>query len=437
MTAGNNKESMKQVFNKYYLAKDEHGRIIETRRKLFYRVAIFIASAEELYGASQETIHQRALEFFQLMANNYFLPCTPVLMNAGKPRPMLSACFVLPVEDTIEGIFEAVNNTALIQRAGGGTGFNFGRLRPTGDKVLSSGGKTSGPIVFIGVFSSTTHAIQQGAFRRGANMGMLPIEHPDIVLFINVKNNPVALTNFNLSIAITDAFMEAILKKPYSPHIVVNPRNGNRYYIPKTINVNSYTIDDLIPSDRPANNCLTVTDLWNMIVYSAWATGEPGLVFIDRVNRDNPTPALGPIEATNPCGEQPLMPYECCTLGSINLSQLVKDDCTDLDWELFEKVITTATRFLDNCIDMNWYPLYAIREASKANRKIGLGVMGFADALIRLSIRYDSVEAEEFASRVSAFLSDTAHNASESLAAERGCFPNWEKSIWNTKETAE
>ncbi|MDO8302189.1 MAG: adenosylcobalamin-dependent ribonucleoside-diphosphate reductase, partial [Sedimentisphaerales bacterium] len=367
------------------------------------------------------------------MAHRIFLPCSPTLMNAGKPRPMLSACFVLPIEDSIEEIFESVKHTALIQRAGGGTGFSFDHLRPTGDRVASSGGTTSGPISFWRVFSEATNAIQQGALRRGANMGLMSIDHPDILKFILAKQNHTAFTNFNISIKVNEKWMRT-LKKPHKVHIVRNPRTGIRYLLPRKLDIATYSIDQLEPYTPKAacdsKKFYTVGDIWTMIVTNAHSSGDPGLLFIDRVNEDNPTPALGPIEATNPCGEQPLMPYECCTLGSINLSQIVLEDGSDLDWDCFAEVIAIAMRFLDNTLDANWYPLAVIEQTSKANRKIGLGIMGFADALIRLGIRYDSDDAQRLASRISSFLTETAHTVSETLAKERGCFPNWAKSVW-------
>jgi ribonucleoside-diphosphate reductase alpha chain len=354
-------------------------------------------------------------------------------MNTGRENEMLSACFVLPVEDSIDAIFDAVRHAALIQKAGGGTGFSFDRLRPTGDIVKSSGGKTSGPISFMRVFSEGTSAIQQGAFRRGANMGMMSIEHPDILHFIYAKNDPSAFTNFNLSVKVSNDFMKQLEDNPDTPHLVTNPRSDKRYVMPRSINIGSYTIDDLLPESRATDGCFTVQEVWDMIVKNAHATGEPGICFIDRVNECNPTPNIGEIEATNPCGEQPLLPYEACNLGSINVCKFVAKARSDLDWDSLAKAVRLAVRFLDDVIDANHYPIPQIEKMTLANRKIGLGIMGFADALILLGIRYDSEKAAEFAEKLASFIQEHAHQASEELAEERGCFPNWIGSIWDTK----
>jgi len=367
-----------------------------------------------------------------MMAEGKFLPNSPTLMNAGRPNGMLSACFVLPVNDSIPEIFEAVKNTALIQKAGGGTGFAFDKLRPTGDTVSSSGGTTSGPISFWRVIAETTNAIQQGAHRRGANMGMMSVEHPDIIRFINAKSDIAAFNNFNISVKITDEFMNLLGKKPDSPHIVTNPRTQQQYVMPKIINVHSYRIQDLRPSSGDRNNCYTVEDIWEMIITNAHATGEPGVCFIDRVNEDNPTPDLGEINATNPCGEQPLLDYGACNLGSLNISKFVLPDGSDMDWQNLSTAIYYAIRFLDNVIDANHWPIPKIRKVSLGNRKIGLGIMGFADALVLLGIRYDSDQAVDFAKRLGQFLQKHAHETSCKLAEKRGSFPNWQGSTWGT-----
>jgi len=430
------------VLKSRYLIKDDKGRCIETPAQMFSRVASLVAQAEARYGAAKARVRQWHKDYYDLMASLRFLPNSPALMNAGR-RGMLSACFVLPVEDSIEGIFEAIKQTALIQQAGGGTGFSFDRLRPTGDRVASSGGTTSGPVSFWRVFSQTTEAIQQGAFRRGANMGMMSVEHPDILKFLHAKQNLKAFTNFNISVKVTDAWMKKVLKSARSPHVVINPRTQQRYLLPKRLDFANYTIADLhelspdarLPALRAAG-FYTVADIWDVLIRCAHATGEPGLVFIDRINRDNPTPALGPIEATNPCGEQPLLPYEACTLGSINLAKFVTyaDGRAALDWPELAGTVALAVRFLDNIIDVCNYPIDDTARLARANRKIGLGVMGFADCLFLLGIPYDSRRGVEFGSHLMKFINNEAHKASSELAEARGPFTNWDGSIWCRKK---
>lgn len=429
------------VLRSRYLIKDQHGKCIETPAQLFSRVASLVAEAEAKYGANNGEIRQWHRKYYDLMASLKFLPNSPALMNAQR-RGMLSACFVLPIEDSIEGIFEAIKQTALIQQAGGGTGFSFDRLRPTGDRVASSGGTTSGPISFWRVFSETTNAIQQGAFRRGANMGMMGVEHPDILKFLRAKQNLRAFTNFNISVKITDDWMKKVLKSGKTLHIVKNPRTQQRYLLPRRIDIKNYTINDLHklagkgkPYSKRAGQFYTISDTWKMIVKCAHKTGEPGVVFIDRINRDNPTPSLGRIEATNPCGEQPLLPYEACTLGSINLTKFVSfaNDKADMDWPALAKTIKLAVRFLDNIIDVCVYPVRNTVRLAQGNRKIGLGVMGFADCLFLLGIPYDSQRGIEFGSELMSFINENAHKASGELADLRGPFPNWSHSIWRTK----
>ncbi len=429
------------VLKSRYLIKDDKDRCIETPAQMFSRVASLVAQAEARYGAAAARVRQWHKDYYDLMASLRFLPNSPALMNAGR-RGMLSACFVLPVEDSIEGIFEAIKQTALIQQAGGGTGFSFDRLRPTGDRVASSGGTTSGPVSFWRVFSETTEAIQQGAFRRGANMGMMSVEHPDILKFLHAKQNLKAFTNFNISVKLTDAWMKKVLKSARSPHVVINPRTQQGYLLPKRLDFANYTIADLheispdakLPALRTAG-FYTVADIWDVLIRCAHATGEPGLVFIDRINRDNPTPALGPIEATNPCGEQPLLPYEACTLGSINLAKFVTyaDGRAILDWPELARTVALAVRFLDNIIDVCNYPVDDTARLARANRKIGLGVMGFADCLFLLGIPYDSRQGVEFGSHLMKFINDKAHHASAELAEMRGPFANWDGSIWRRK----
>jgi len=431
------------VLRSRYLIKDEKGRCIETPAEMFSRLAAVVAGAEAAYGASKTELRSWHKRYYELMASLKFLPNSPALMNAGR-RGMLSACFVLPVEDSIEGIFEAVKQTALIQQAGGGTGFSFDRLRPTGDRVASSGGTTSGPISFWHVFSQTTEAIQQGAFRRGANMGMMSVEHPDILKFLYAKQNLKAFTNFNISVKVTDSWMKKVLRSRCSLHLVTNPRTGLRYLLPRDLNPADYTIDDLhqVPPGRTVGPRLpaelvgrfyTVGDIWQALVRCAHATGEPGLVFIDRINRDNPTPALGAIEATNPCGEQPLLPYEACTLGSINLTKFVEFPERQINWRGLAETVALAVRFLDNVVDACNYPVEQSARLALANRKIGLGVMGFADTLLELGIAYDSRVAVRFGSEVMKFINQHAHRASAELAGLRGPFPNWEQSTWRQK----
>jgi ribonucleoside-diphosphate reductase alpha chain len=411
-------ENSLAVLRARYLSRDEKGEIVETPEVLIHRVAAAVAAAEKMYGADEGRIQSVTNDFYRLMADGTFMPNSPTLMNAGRSFGMLSACFVLPVEDTIDGIFSSIKNTALIQKAGGGTGFSFSRLRPKGDRVASSSGTTSGPLSFMKVFGKATDAIQQGAFRRGANMGIMRIDHPDVVDFINVKQDLGELTNFNLSVGITEEFMRQCLTDPAAEHVVRNPRSGAESRIPKA-----------------DGEVWTVGGLFDLIIERAWRTGEPGVVFLDRINEDNPTPHIGVIEATNPCGEQPLLPYESCNLGSINLAKFVPVGTpgAGFDFEAFRNVIHLSLRFLDNVIDINRYPIPETAEISRNNRKIGLGVMGFADALFAMGIPYDSEEGVAFAEKVMQFLNEESHRASESLASERGVFPNWKGSIWEPR----
>ena len=430
------------VLQSRYLIKDRHGRCIETPAELFSRVTLLAAQAEAKYGADNAEIKQWHRRFYDFVASLKFLPNSPALMNANRPGGMLSACFVLPIEDSIEGIFEAIKQTALIQKAGGGTGFSFDKLRPTGDRIASSGGTTSGPISFWRVFSETTDAIQQGAFRRGANMGMMSVEHPDILKFLHAKQNLKAFTNFNISVKITDDWMKKLDRSGGSLHIVKNPRTQQRYLLPRKIDIENYTINDLhklAGKSRPASGqrrrFYTVSDIWKMLINCAHRTGEPGVVFIDRINRANPTPSLGEIEATNPCGEQPLLPYEACTLGSINLRKFITfaDGKADMDWPGLARAVKLAVRFLDNIIDMSNFPVRNTVRLAQANRKIGLGVMGFADCLFALGIPYDSEQGIEFGGTLMSFINGSAREASNALANLRGPFPNWNDSIWRTE----
>jgi ribonucleoside-diphosphate reductase alpha chain len=431
-------ENALTVLKNRYLFKDEKGKCIETSAELFSRVAWMVASAEKRYGATPEKIKYWHRTFYDLLASLKFLPNSPALMNANRPVQMLSACFVLPVDDSIEAIFETIKHTALIQKAGGGTGFSLDRLRPTGDLVASSGGTTSGPISFWRVFSEATNAIQQGAFRRGANMAMFSVTHPDILKFLHAKQNLDAFTNFNISVKVTDNWMKKLAHRPDANHIVTNPRTGRNYLIPRRIDVENYRIGDLQPTDTKtsaaAKKFYTVADIWKAIIKCAHATGEPGLAFIDRINHDNPVPSLGQIEATNPCGEQPLLPYEACTLGSINVSKFVlqSDGKSPFDYDALAEAVKLAVRFLDDILDAASYPVRQIVRLAQANRKIGLGLMGFADTLFLLGIPYDSDAGIAFGENLMKFIDDHAHKASAALADQRGPFPNWNESIWRT-----
>jgi len=418
------------VLERRYLKKDpESGELIETPRQLFWRVATCVAGAELMFAPeNEERAVSVAEEFYGLMARREFMPNSPCLMNAGREMGMLSACFVIPVEDSIDGIFEAIKATALIQKAGGGTGFSFSRLRPQGDLVRSSGGTTEGPLSFMQVFSKATDAIQQGAFRRGANMGMLRVDHPDILKFITIKDDRSKLENYNLSVAVTDKFCEQVRKDPSALHEVKNPRTGQIEPLAKTTD-----------GGKPSGEFWKVGEIWNMIIEHAHQSGEPGVVFIDRINARNPIKNVGEIEATNPCGEQPLHPYDSCNLGSINLGILVEERPANggtemvFDWERFKTIIHSSTRFLDNVIEVNRYPLRAIENMSKTTRRIGLGVMGFADALYKLGIPYNSEEGLRFGEEIMRVLNEESHVASEILAEERGVFPAWEGSDWEAQ----
>lgn len=394
------------VLNRRYLKKDEQGRVIETPEAMFRRVADNIAQADLNYD-DRADIHKIEHEFYRILSSLEFLPNSPTLMNAGRPLQQLAACFVLPVEDSLESIFDAVKNTALIHQSGGGTGFSFSKLRPRDDLVRTTGGAASGPVSFMRVFNMATEVIKQGGTRRGANMGILRVDHPDILEFISCKADTKEYSNFNISVAVTEEFMRAVEADGDLP--LINP------------------------STHQSVRTLKARDVFDKIVEMAWKTGDPGVVFLDRINRDNPTPHLGDMESTNPCGEQPLLPYEPCNLGSINLTRMLKviGGRYEVDWDKLEQSVQTAVRFLDNVIDMSRYPLDQIDRMAKGNRKIGLGVMGFADMLILLGIPYNSADAVKTGEQIMMFVKDKGWKMSEELARKRGVFPNYTGSIYN------
>jgi ribonucleoside-diphosphate reductase alpha chain len=400
------------VLEKRYLVKNERGEPVERPEDLFWRVSTVVAEADRRYGASDAAVGRLAEEFYALMTQRRFEPNSPTLMNAGRPLGQLSACFVLPVEDALSngsnGIYDTLAHMALIHQSGGGTGFSFSRLRPKGSMVRSTTGVASGPVSFMKLYDASTDAVKQGGTRRGANMGILRIDHPDILDFITCKEDLTQVTNFNISVAVTRKFMDAV-------------RAGEEY--------------DLIDphSGEPAGT-LDARAVWDRMIQGAWRTGEPGVFFVDEANRYNPVPHLGQYEATNPCGEQPLLAYDVCNLGSINVGYYVRDGA--MDWDAFRRDIHLSTHFLDNIIDVNRYPLEQIDALSKRIRRVGLGVMGFADALVRLGIAYDSPEGVEWGRRIMEFVDVEAKRESERLANERGTFPEWEKSIWGPEETA-
>ncbi len=394
------------ILEKRYLKKDAQGKVIESPEEMFWRVARNVAEAERFYG-NRTSPEELSEIFFRMMASLDFLPNSPCLMNAGRDLQQLAACFVLPVEDSLDSIFETVKQTALIHQSGGGTGFSFTHLRPKDDTVQSTGGMASGPLSFMRVFNMATEVIKQGGTRRGANMGVLRVDHPDIMEFITVKQQPNEMLNFNLSVGITKAFMEALEKD--DQYGLINPRTKKEV------------------------SRIRAKEVLETIVSAAWETGDPGILFLDRINESNPTPELGEMESTNPCGEVPLLPYEPCVLGSINLSQMVKkgDKGWEADFEKIRRTVRDAVHFLDNVIDMNQYPLPQISQMAKGNRKIGLGVMGLAHFFIRLGIPYNSQKALEVVKGLMSFIQYQARARSIELAEERGVFPNYKGSIYD------
>ncbi len=413
-------ENARLVLGRRYLKKDVDGNPTEEPETMFWRVARVIAEEDAKFGASEAAVEELAREFYGLMTRGEFEPNSPTLMNAGRPLGQLSACFVLPVDDALSngksGIYDTLKAMALVHQSGGGTGFSFSRLRPTGDNVRSTMGVASGPVSFMRLYDASTEVVKQGGTRRGANMGILRVDHPDIREVIGCKDDTSQVTNFNISVGVTDAFMEAVRGK--EEYELRNPRTGE---ITGTENAH---------------------EIFNLIVEGAWKTGEPGVFFIDRANEFNPVPKLGSYEATNPCGEQPLLPYDVCNLGSVNVGKFVKADAPadaspeeKIDWEAMRHVVHLATHFLDNVIDANRYPLDEITHLAQTIRRIGLGLMGWADLLVRVGVPYNSAEGVELGRKLMEFINEESRNASEKLARTRGVFPAWEESIWGPDKT--
>jgi len=398
------------VLERRYLKRDEYGNLLEEPRDMFLRVAKNIASVEKKYNRTEAEIRETEKKFFDIMTDLDFLPNSPTLMNAGRELQQLAACFVLPVGDSMASIFEALKETALIQKSGGGVGYSFSNIRPKNDVVLSTKGVSSGPISFMTVFNAATDTIKQGGTRRGANMGILRVDHPDILDFITAKEDSEKLNNFNISVGVTESFMKAV-------------ENDGEY-------------DILNPRTKEAVMKYKAREIFEKIVNHAWKNGDPGIIFLDRLNKDNPTPHIGTIESTNPCGEQPLLPYEACNLGSINLANMVREDdgIKSIDFDKLRDVARISARFLDDVIDAGKYPLEKITEMVKSNRKIGLGVMGFADMLLMLEVPYNSEQALEISKNIMSFINDVSKEESRELAVQRGEFPNFKGSVYDTPD---
>ncbi|HUF50575.1 MAG TPA: vitamin B12-dependent ribonucleotide reductase [Longimicrobiales bacterium] len=413
-------ENARIVLARRYLKKDEKGRPVEEPEAMFWRVARVVAQEDGKYGASEGAVEALAREFYRLMTRRLFEPNSPTLMNAGRPLGQLSACFVLPVQDSLSngknGIYDTLRAMALVHQSGGGTGFGFSRLRPTNDVVNSTMGVASGPVSFMRLYDASTEVVKQGGTRRGANMGILRVDHPDIREFVTCKRDVTQITNFNISVAVTDAFMDAV--KEGAAYDLISPRDG------------------AVVGQEDAQQ------IFDLIVHGAWATGEPGVFFIDRANEYNPVPHLGSYEATNPCGEQPLLPYDVCNLGSVNVGLFVRDDVPDsapwqdrIGWDDLRQVVHLSVHFLDNVIDANNFPLVEIHDLAHRIRRIGLGVMGYADLLVRVGVQYNSEQGIEVARELMRFIDEESKRASERLADTRGVFPEWDRSIWGPDET--
>jgi len=439
-------DNAKIVLERRYLMKDEHDKVVETPEGLFARVAINISLADRVYNEKAD-LKKASKEFYDMMASFDFMPNSPTLMNAGRELQQLSACFVLPIDDDMGSIMQTLFDTVMVHKSGGGTGFSFSRLRPNGARIKSTNGTSPGPVSFIRMYNNTTEEVKQGGTRRGANMGILRVDHPDIINFIYAKEDNKAISNFNLSVAMTDKFMQAASKNQH--YNLINPHNKMHFSLEQLEIIQQQTHKDAaslrLSSDnkkvidvhtgeeigviRDGSVLLNAKKVFDLVIKRAWANGEPGIIFVDRMNEFNPTPTVGEIESTNPCGEQPLLPYESCNLGSINLANFVKKG--ELDYDRLEKVIHASVHFLDNVIDMNNYPLKQIESMTLANRKIGLGVMGFADMLLMLGVPYNSEKGVKLGEKVMKFIDDESKKASVALAEKRGVFPNYKDSIFD------
>ena len=446
----------KYIAETRYSQKDEDGKSLETVKDIFWRVSSSVAKGDAVFGANETEVETRANSFYKLMAEQKFLPNTPCLVNAGKAKQQLSACFVLPIEDSMESILETMSNMALIHKSGGGTGFSFSKLRPSGDYIKSSGGTTVGPVSFMQAYNDVTAQIKQGGVRRGANMGMLSIDHPDVLRFAVVKLDEWSLTNFNISLAVTGKFMDQIepdkkfLTDDSIPEEVIEEirlaeqgRNADKRLREIEVGVKKLYewaiatkegegYELINPRTGQVAMKLNAAKVFNLITRLAWQFGDPGLVFIDRMNESssNPVPSMGRIEATNPCGEQPLLPYDACNLGSANLAKFVLENRTDLDWEALKQTIKTGVHFLDNVVEINQFPVQKIRDMVSSTRRIGVGIMGFADALFKLGVKYDSDKGIEWAEKIMKFVTESAREATCELALTRGVFPKWDESVF-------